>query len=226
MKFFGLGSSLLLAGALALLPTAAQANTVFMSGGLLGPGVTTTFVGTNSADVSQGFTAKVVSQVYAPGSGAYASDFTSGSVLATDYIYAYLITDLLESPANGIIDFFSAKSGADVHAVGFDHSAGGVAPTLAAFSNSVGNPSNIVYQFNNPLSLSAPNSTVVIFAAAGPPVFQPGSLSDGASASSLIVSATGPNLIGQPLPLPTAAFAGAGLLGVLSMGRRRRTKTA
>jgi len=229
MKLSRLTAGLLFAGALCVLPLKVQANTVFAPGGLLGPGITTTFVGTNSGDPTQGFTATVTSQVYAPGSGAYAGNFTNGAVSATDYIYAYIINDLIENPANGIIEFFSVKAGITIDAVGWDQSAGGVAPTAAARLNPVGNPSTAAWQFTSPsisINPSNPTSTVLIFAAAGAPVFQAGSLSDGASASSLVVSATGPNLIGQPLPLPTAAFAGAGLLGVLSMGRRRRAKTA
>jgi len=227
MKLSRLATSLLFTGALLVLPLKVQANTVFAPGGLLGPGVTTIFVGTNSGDPTQGFTAKVVSQVYAPGSGAYAGNFTDGAVTASDFIYAYLITDMIEAPSTGFIDFFSAKSGSTIDAVGYDHSAGGVDPSSSSRINPVGFASSASWNFLSPvISLTNPNSTVLLFASAGAPVFQPGSLSDGASASSLIVSATGPNLIGQPLPLPTAAFAGAGLLGVLSMGRRRRMKTA
>jgi len=228
MKLLKFTAGLLCAGALFLLPSKVQASTVFLAGGLLGPGITTTFVGTNASFPGQGFTASVTSQVYAPGSGAYSGNFTSGTVSATDFIYAYLITDLAENPTDGFIKSFSVQSGIAIDAIGWDHSAGGVAPSAVAIDNS-GGAASAGYTFTNPhISLipNNPQSTILLFAAAGAPVFQPGSLSDGASGSSLVVSATGPLLIGQPLPLPTAAFAGAGLLGVLSMGRRRRTKTA
>jgi len=227
MKILRLTSGLLLAGALLVLPLKAQADTVFIGGGLLGPGITTPFVGTNSGDVNQGFTANVVTQVYAPGSGAYASSFTSGSVSPTDYIYAYLITDTFEKPAAGVIDHFSVKSGATIDAIGFVSTGGGVKPSTVAFTN--GLIPNATFNFDTlPISLipNNPQSTIVVFAAAGIPVFQPGTLADGASASSLVVSATGPALIGQPLPLPTSACAGMALLGLLSMGRRRKAKIA
>ena len=65
---------------------------------------------------------------------------------------------------------------------------------------------------------------VLLFATSGVPVFQPGSLSDGSTDSELVVSAFSPGTPGLPLPLPTTACAGMALLGLVSMGRRRKAK--
>jgi len=231
MRFLGLGSSLLLAGAL-MLPSTAKADTVFAAGGLLGPaGISSIFVG---AGPSSSFTATVQSNVYSNGSAGYAAYKSAiGYAGTTDFIYAYIITDTVQNPSTDSLLHYSVKSGTAIDAVGFDPTGSptGILPSSSAATVFNGVSATAAYDFLSPtqvLSSSAGHqkSTVLLFASAATPVFQNASLSDGATDSELVVSATGLVLIGQPLPLPTTAFAGAGLLGVLSMGRRRRTKTA
>jgi hypothetical protein len=170
----------------------------------------------------------VQSNVYAPGSTgwtSYAGDIGL-SLSSTDLIYAYIITDTAQNPTTDAILHYSVKSGTILDKIGFEATGAGIKPS-ATSSTFIGGIGTGVFDFlTTPFLQQGTKSTVLLFATSGLPVLQPGSLSDGATDSELVVSATGPNLIGQPLPLPTAAFAGAGLLGVLSMGRRRRTKTA
>jgi len=232
MKFFGLGSSLLLAGAL-MLPSTAQADTVFLPGGLLGPtGLPTVFVGVGPAVPPPGvgnyaFTATVQSNVYAPGSASYATYATDiGYAGTTDFIYAYIITDTTQNPSTDALLHYSVKSGTVIDKIGFETAGPGIDPSASTSTFISGIGTGAFDFLSAPFLQQGTKSTVLLFATSGAPVLQSGTLADGASGSNLVVSATGPNLIGQPLPLPTAAFAGAGLLGVLSMGRRRRTKTA
>jgi len=229
MKFLKITSGLLLAGALSLLPTNAQASSVFLAGGLLGPtGVATTFVGTGTGT---SFTATVQSNVYAPSSAGYAQYKADiGYSGTTDFIYAYIITDLSQTPTSDFLSHFSVKSGTVIDAIGSDNTGlpAGVIPSMVTTTFILG-VGSAQYEFANPpiqLPPGNPKSEVLLFATSGAPVLQNASLSDGATDTQLVVSATGPVLIGQPLPLPTSACAGMALLALLSMGRRRKAKIA
>jgi len=184
------------------------------------------------AGPSSSFTATVQSNVYSNGSAGYAAYKADiGYAGTTDFIYAYIITDTAQLPVTDILSQFSVKSGTVIDSIGFDSptpGGAGVKPSSTSSSFVPGGSATAFFNFGNstPFLQQGLKSTVLLFATSGSPVLQNGSLTDGSTDSELVVSATGPNLIGQPLPLPTAAFAGAGLLGVLSMGRRRRTKTA
>jgi hypothetical protein len=197
---------------------------VFLAGGLFGSaGISTTFVGVGSGS---SFLATVQSNVYTFGSAAYTTYAGNiGYAGTTDFIYAYIISDLAQSPSTDFLDHFSVKSGTVIDAIGKDPTAGGIAPssTSTTFILGVGSAQ---YDFLSPPIQVPSKSTVLLFATAGAPVLQNGSLSDGATDTELVVSATGPVLIGQPLPLPTSACAGVALLGLLSMGRRRKAKIA
>jgi len=226
MKFLKITSGLLLAGALSLLSTNAQASSVFLAGGLLGPtGLPTAFVGVGSGT---SFSATVFSNVYTSGSAGYtqyAADI--GYAGTTDFIYAYIISDLAQTPANDFLSHFSVKSGTVIDKIGSDNGGTptGIIPsgTSTTFISGV---ASAQYDFFSPPIMQGQKSVVLLFATSGTPVLQNGSLSDGATDTELVVSATGPVLIGQPLPLPTSACAGVALLGLLSMGRRRKAKIA
>jgi len=226
MKFFRLGSSLLLAGAI-LLPSVAKADTVFATGGLLGPtGFVSTFVG---AGPSSSFTATVQSNVYTTGSAGFSAYATALGISAssTDFIYAYIISNNVQLPITDALTHFSVKSGTIIDAVKFVNSGLGQMPssTNKTFLGGVG---TAIYDFTTDTTdiQQGQKSTVLLFATAGNPVLQPASLSDGATDSELVVSAFSTGTPGLPLPLPTSACAGMALLGLLSVGRRRKTKTA
>jgi len=233
MRFLGLGSSLLLAGAL-MLPSTAKADTVFLAGGLLGPGIPTVFVGVGPPVPPPGsgnyaFTATVQSNVYSTGSVGFTAYATALgiSTSSTDFIYAYFITDTTQNPTTDALLHFSVKSGTVIDSIGFrDADSTGIHPsaTSSTFISGVGTG---VFDFTTaPFLQMGTRSTVLLFATSGAPVLQSGTLADGASDSQLVVSATGPLLQGTPLPLPTSACAGMALLGLLSMGRRRKAKIA
>jgi hypothetical protein len=225
MKLFGLGSSLLLAGAI-LLPSAAKADTVFLSGGLLGPtGFVSTFVG---AGPGSSFTATVQSNVYTTGSAGYtAYKADIGYAGTTDFIYAYIISNVVQVPADDSLTHFSVKSGTIIDNIGFE--ATGLGKKPSGTSTTFTTNATALFDFGTLLTeiQLGQKSTVLLFATSGPPVLQPASLSDGATDSELVVSAFSPGTPGTPLtPLPTTACAGMALLGLVSMGRRRKAKTA
>jgi hypothetical protein len=225
MKLLKFTSGLLLAGALLVLPTKAQASSVFLAGGLLGPtGIPTAFVGVGSGT---SFSATVFSNVYSTSSAGYATYATNlGGVPVGDLIYAYIITNVAQIPIDDFLSHFSVKSGTLIDKVGFDPTAGGQKPSTVGTDGTV--PDSAQFNFvGTAFHISqGQSSTVLLFATTGLPVLQNGSLSDGATDTELVVSATGPLLQGTPLPLPTSACAGAALLGLLSMGRRRKAKIA
>src|SRR5438067_7358866 len=162
MKFLKFTSGLLLAGALFVLPTKAQASSVFLAGGLLGPtGLPTAFVGVGSGS---SFSATVQSNVYVFGSAgytAYAADI--GYAGTTDYIYAYIISDNAQVPSTDFLDHFSVKSGTVVDKIGFDPTAGGIAPSSTSTTFLLG-VASAQYDFLSP-PIQVPNkSTVLLFA--------------------------------------------------------------
>lgn len=205
-------------GVMSLAAQTTQAASVFLSGG--SSVYTTTFNGTGPG---ASFTADVDSKFYTSGDSdltgysAYSSMLGSGFV-AGDIIYAYIIHNQVQTPLNDYLAHFSVKSGTPIDAVGYDASGSDPIPTSAQnFGDSA--------QFNfGPGSLVAgTDSTVLLFATSGTPVWKNASLADGASKTELVVSASGPQGGPEtPLPTPAAAGAGVGLLSLLAVGRRKK----
>lgn len=227
MKLLKFAAGLLCAGALFVLPSKALASSVFLGGGLLGPtGLPTVFVGTGSGT---SFNATVQSNIYTAAlSGASYTTYAGflGGVPAGDFIYAYIINDISQVPADDFLAHFSVKSGTIIDKIGFDTTAGGVKPTTVSMDGTA--PDSAQFNFTTGGHITpGTSSTVLLFATSGTPVLQNGTLADGASDTELVVSAFSPGTPGTPLtPLPTTACAGMALLGLASMGRRRKAKTA
>jgi len=209
--------SLLFAGA-ALFPAFASADSMPSTvGGILSPAYFTPFPGTNN-QTSANFLANVYSEAYAPGSSSpYASAF-SPTIAATDYIYAYVINNI--SPSTGeILHKFDVFSGTKIDAVATVDDNGGVGTsgwfTTGLISGAGGPHDDIQFQFFSNGIQAGQHSVVLLFATAGPAVLQDATLTDGASATSRVVSASGVSFFGTPLPTPGAAWGGLGLIGML-----------
>lgn len=223
VKFGMLGATL---ATLLWVGPSALAATVFPATGTIN--LTTPFLGVNAAS-TQAFVAEVNSAAYAPGTAptTYYSALgttAAASTASNSWVYGYVVNLISYIPSNNALDTFSVFSGQTITAAGTAEN-GGVNAS-ATFTNFAPLllPSQAEYKFLLPATVPPLFTDVLLFASAGGPVLQEATVSDGASASNLVLSAGGPLGGGTPVPLPSAAWGGLALMGVMALSRVRKAR--
>jgi len=181
---------------------------------------TTPIVGTSIVDPTFSFTATVESAYYTPADAGYAAYASVlGAIPAGDAILAYILHNNGINPSGDTLLDYTVFSGNKIDAVAFINGSGDSPVTSATFSN--GAVDKASYDF----SLAFPGQTgIMLFASSGLPVYQQASVSDGATGTGLVLSVTGPQGGGTPLPTPNAACGGLALVTIAAAFRYAKSR--